>query len=104
MNAKAAFPVFCLFVSWLYVSFCQQGNKSDTGMTTRIAMKERIEELLVCPVCLDSFSESSRSYIIEEVTFSSGDIKLRGELYLPKKPGPHPAIVYMHGGETITIC
>ncbi|UCE65068.1 MAG: alpha/beta hydrolase [Candidatus Zixiibacteriota bacterium] len=95
---KAAFSVFYLLVSWSCVSFCQQGDKPDTGMTTRIAVKERIEELLVYPACLDSFSETTESYIVEEVIIPSGEIKLHGQLYLPKKPGPHPAIVYMHGG------
>lgn len=99
MNVKAAFLVVCLLISWSCVSFCKQGNKSDTGVTTRVAMKERIEELLVCPDCLDSFSETAKSYyIVEEVTISGGDITLHGELYLPNRPGPHPGIVYMHGG------
>jgi dienelactone hydrolase len=33
----------------------------------------------------------------EVVTFSSGDLELRGVLYRPQGPGPFPAIVYNHG-------
>lgn len=33
----------------------------------------------------------------EEVSFSNGEVKLAGTLILPTTPGPHPAIVFMHG-------
>lgn len=95
---KSIFLALYLLIGWLSVSFCQQGDESNTNAVSRIATKERIEKLLVRPNCLDSFSESAESYIVEEVTIPGGDIKLHGQLYLPKKPGPHPAIVYMHGG------
>lgn len=98
MNLKAVFFIFCLFIGWSCVSFCQQDNKLDSGVTSGIAEKERIDELLVRPACLGNFRNSTNSYIVEEVTIPSGDITLHGELYLPNRPGPHPAVVYMHGG------
>lgn len=33
----------------------------------------------------------------EDVTFMDGDVRLAGTLVEPKTPGPHPAIVFMHG-------
>ncbi len=37
------------------------------------------------------------SYHQEEVSFRNGDIELAGTLYLPRAPGPHPAVVMIHG-------
>jgi pimeloyl-ACP methyl ester carboxylesterase len=34
---------------------------------------------------------------VEEVTFQTGDITLRGWLVTPGGPGPHPAVVLLHG-------
>ncbi len=39
---------------------------------------------------------------VEQVTFSSGDLTLEGDLYLPAAPGPHPAIVLIHGSGPIS--
>jgi dienelactone hydrolase len=36
-------------------------------------------------------------YKEESVTFSSGDVRLAGMLLLPAGPGPHPALVFVHG-------
>jgi pimeloyl-ACP methyl ester carboxylesterase len=36
-------------------------------------------------------------YLVEEVTFQSGDHTLAGTLTLPSAPGPHPAIVFVSG-------
>ena len=33
----------------------------------------------------------------EEVRFNNGDVTLAGSLILPNSPGPHPAIIFMHG-------
>lgn len=33
----------------------------------------------------------------EDVTFMDGDVRLAGTLVEPRTPGPHPAIVFMHG-------
>src|SRR5262249_34250200 len=38
-----------------------------------------------------------RLYEQETVTFNNGDVRLVGCLTLPKGPGPHPAIVFVHG-------
>ena len=33
----------------------------------------------------------------EEVRFRNGDVELAGSLLLPAGPGPHPAVVFLHG-------
>lgn len=38
----------------------------------------------------------------EEVTFTNGDAKLAGTLIMPASKGPHPAIVFVHGGGAAT--
>lgn len=37
-------------------------------------------------------------YREEEVTFTNGDVTLSGTLLLPESKGPHPAIIFTHGG------
>lgn len=37
-----------------------------------------------------------------EVRFFNGDVELAGTLVLPAGPGPHPAIVYLHGSGPMT--
>lgn len=36
-------------------------------------------------------------YRTEEVSFDSGDLTLRGTLYIPRGGGPHPAVILVHG-------
>jgi pimeloyl-ACP methyl ester carboxylesterase len=36
-------------------------------------------------------------YRTQDVGFSSGDVPLRGTLFVPNSPGPHPAVVLLHG-------
>jgi dienelactone hydrolase len=38
-----------------------------------------------------------RLYEQEPVTFANGDVRLAGVLLLPPGPGPHPALVFVHG-------
>lgn len=38
----------------------------------------------------------------DTVTFASGDLRLRGLLYRPPGPGPHPAVLYNHGSGAAT--
>ena len=38
----------------------------------------------------------------EEVNFANGDTKLAGTLILPAAPGPHPAVVFVHGAGPAT--
>lgn len=35
--------------------------------------------------------------VVEELRFTSGDVTLVASLYLPPGPGPHPAVVWIHG-------
>ena len=41
--------------------------------------------------------EPSRPYRTEEVRFPGGAYELAGSVYTPLSPGPHPAIVFVHG-------
>ena len=47
--------------------------------------------------CLSRAAESAthREYPIQ---FNSGDLVLRGRLFVPDEKGPHPAVVLLHGG------
>jgi pimeloyl-ACP methyl ester carboxylesterase len=38
-----------------------------------------------------------RLYEQEQVTFANGEVRLAGVLLLPPGPGPHPALVFVHG-------
>ena len=98
MRMKIAFLISAGLLIVMLASYCQQGKKHDTSDTTLIASEQRIEELLAGPPCLENFSRDVNSFDIEDVIIASGDIKLQGKLYLPRMPGPHPAIIYMHGG------
>ena len=42
-------------------------------------------------------TEEAVPYIVEEVTFTNGDITLAGTLTLPPTSGPHPAVVLVSG-------
>ena len=43
------------------------------------------------------FTASQIALPSEEVKFKNGDVTLAGTLILPASPGPHPAIIFMHG-------
>jgi uncharacterized protein len=51
--------------------------------------------LLLCAGCSRSLSQTSVHS--EPVKFASGDATLAGTLFLPAKPGKHPAVVLFHG-------
>jgi pimeloyl-ACP methyl ester carboxylesterase len=46
---------------------------------------------------LERFTPAPPPYSAEEVKFSNGSVVLAGSLYIPKTPGAHPAIVFLHG-------
>jgi dienelactone hydrolase len=41
--------------------------------------------------------EESKPFHTEEVRFANGTVPLRGTLFIPNSPGPHPAVVFLHG-------
>jgi uncharacterized protein len=47
-------------------------------------------------------AERRRPYRTEPVGFESGSVRLSGTLLLPDKPGPHPAVVMIHGSGPAT--
>jgi uncharacterized protein len=44
-----------------------------------------------------AFYDMTLAYRTEEVSFASGDVTLRGTLYLPRTAGRHPTVVLIHG-------
>ena len=60
---------------------------------------DSLHEAVFLPV-LDSLTvteEAPVPYVVEEVSFSDGDVSLAGTLTLPQTPGPHPAVALMTG-------
>ncbi len=53
---------------------------------------------LLPPSCLDAETAPAPSYREEELRIASGEVTLVGRLFLPEEPGPHPAVVLLHGG------
>ena len=50
------------------------------------------------PSCLDTETAPALSYREEGLRIASGELTLAGRLFLPDEPGPHPAVVLLHGG------
>ena len=48
--------------------------------------------------CLDAETAPAISYREEGLRIASGEVTLAGRLFLPEEPGPHPAVVLLHGG------
>ncbi len=42
---------------------------------------------------------SAHAWRSEEIEFTNGPITLAGTLHLPEGPGPHPAVIFVHGGD-----
>lgn len=65
------------------------GEFSQAGITGRFTLERKPEEA-AAPAAPPPYSE-------EEVTFTSGDVRLAGTLTLPPGPGRHPAVVLLTG-------
>ena len=50
------------------------------------------------PLCLEAVRDTMQAYRLEELAIESEGVTLAGRLFLPRTPGPHPAVVLMHGG------
>jgi pimeloyl-ACP methyl ester carboxylesterase len=48
--------------------------------------------------CLTATTTDVTAYQEKALRITSGDIDLAGRLFLPTEPGPHPAVVLLHGG------
>jgi uncharacterized protein len=46
---------------------------------------------------LARWSGEAIQYRVEPARFASGDVQLRGSLFIPNSRGPHPAVVLLHG-------
>jgi pimeloyl-ACP methyl ester carboxylesterase len=73
-----------------------QGSIAADSLAGRVSMGERSMELLLrrtgdVPV---------PPYREEDITFANGNVNLEGSLLLPTTPGPHPAVVLIHGSST----
>ncbi len=53
---------------------------------------------LSTPSCLDAETAPAATYREEGLRIASGEVTLAGRLFLPEEPGPHPAVVLLHGG------
>ena len=49
------------------------------------------------PNGVKSIAKKAQFYKQEEVTFKNADVTLAGTILIPSTPGPHPAIVFLHG-------
>ena len=50
------------------------------------------------PVCLDAPADTARVYHEQPLRVERDGVVLAGRLFLPREPGPHPAVVLLHGG------
>ena len=51
------------------------------------------------PLCLEAEHDGADGgYHEETVSIKNGTVVLAGRLFLPRTPGPHPAVVLLHGG------
>jgi pimeloyl-ACP methyl ester carboxylesterase len=73
-------------------------EKGKTGLGPHRLTAEDIERLLVKPVCLQSFSDTSEWGLVEDLPVSSKGIALSARLYLPEGKGPWPAVILVPGG------
>jgi uncharacterized protein len=48
------------------------------------------------------FAERTGTYVERDVEFSSSGANLAGTVFVPTSPGPHPAVVIVHGAERAT--
>ena len=69
--------------------------RSDPIRMRTIVHSSAAIALLLCAGCSRSVSQPAVHQ--EPVRFSSGDATLAGTLFLPNKPGKHPAVVLFHG-------
>jgi uncharacterized protein len=61
--------------------------RRDVSAPYELVLTENGEQVVAKPV----------PFAKEEVSFRNGDVSLKGTLVLPITPGPHPAIIFMHG-------
>lgn len=66
------------------------GTANTAAATGRFTLERKAEEAPAPP-------PPPPPYIEEEVTFSSGDVRLAGTLTVPPGPGRHPAVVLLTG-------
>jgi len=98
MKKLIALFYFLIPLVWFFAADCQTENNSGADLKEGIVSESRLKELLARPPCLQSFDRTVESYKVKEVTIPGGEIELAGKLYLPDTPGPHAAVVFMHGG------
>ncbi len=66
----------------------------------RQAVAMGLDPGLLLPSCLDTEIDANEGYREDSVQVASGEVTLAGRLFLPLQPGPHPAVVLVHGGGT----
>jgi len=70
----------------------------DVHWRTLVGSATRLARLESKPPCLESFSRSETTYVVERVAVRSEGVELAALLYLPPGKGRFPGVVFMHGG------
>ena len=50
------------------------------------------------PTCLTAEEDTANAFHVETLRFERDGVALAGRLFMPREPGPHPAVVLLHGG------
>lgn len=79
--------------------FLAQDDPAEVVSILRDDEGEVLGVVLDRPGSPQRFASRQDLFTEETVNFSSGDVRLAGTLILPKGPGPHPAVVMVHGAE-----
>ena len=93
------FPVAPLILSVaLFSSSCQPSDPQYDTEGGRLLNDPEIARLLEWPGCLERFSPSSATWIVEHVPIESKGIQLSGQLYVPAGGESWPLVIIVPGG------
>ena len=73
-----------------------QGSIAGDSMAGRVSLGDRSMEL----VLRRTGAVPPPPYRESEIAFANGEVRLKGSLLIPATPGPHPAVVLIHGSST----
>jgi dipeptidyl aminopeptidase/acylaminoacyl peptidase len=73
-----------------------RGTIAGDSLVGRVSLGERSLEIAL----RRTGDVPAPPYREAEIDFANGDVTLRGSLLLPATPGPHPAVVLIHGSST----
>ncbi|MFC1527484.1 alpha/beta hydrolase family protein [Candidatus Neomarinimicrobiota bacterium] len=79
-------------------TFAQIHTPASLNATSNILTNERVEQLLVRPICLDYYDNIETWENTKDFRVESDRIFISAELYLPYGDGPWPTIILIPGG------